>query len=178
MIEEWRPIAGYQDYEVSNLGRVRSWRIRGNTTKPVTTPRLLKFAMCGSKRKYRAVKLYRNNVGKSHRVHRLVLEAFVGPMPEGLECRHINGKSIDNRLSNLCYGTHLENMDDQKKHGTGVHPSGEKHGMSKLTESDILTIRSKYAAKELNQYELAEEYGIHQTNVSLIVRGLHWRLTS
>src|SRR5689334_22814272 len=124
MEEEWKSVSGYSDYEVSNLGRVRSWRIKGNTTKPVTKSRLLKFATCGHKQKYYAVKLYRDNVGKSHRVHRLVLEAFVGPMPEGLEVRHLDGDSFNNRLDNLAYGTHAENMEDQKRHGTAVNLVG------------------------------------------------------
>lgn len=175
MEEEWRRIFGYEDYEISNLGRVRSWRIKGRTTKPVTTPRLLKFAMCGSGRRYQAVKLYKNNIGKSHRVHRLVLETFVGPMPEGLECRHLNGVSTDNRLSNLAYGTHVENMADQTAHGTSVNPCGEQHGMVRLTEDDVRSIRSRYEAKELNQYELAREYEVHQTTINLIVRRVRWK---
>lgn len=53
---------------------------------------------------------------RTFRVHRLILEAFVGPCPEGMECRHLNGDKADNRLANLSWGTRQENMDDKRKH--------------------------------------------------------------
>lgn len=55
---------------------------------------------------------------KTFRVHRLVLEAFVGPCPEGMECRHLNGVRNDNRLANLAWGTKEENYADCRAHGS------------------------------------------------------------
>ena len=46
------------------------------------------------------------------RVHRMVLEAFVGPCPEGMQCRHLNDVKNDNRLNNLAWGTRKENSAD------------------------------------------------------------------
>ena len=54
---------------------------------------------------------------KTHKAHRLVLEAFVGPCPTGLETRHLNGVRNDNRLDNLAWGTPAEQMDDILRHG-------------------------------------------------------------
>ena len=51
-------------------------------------------------------------------VHRLVLLAFAGPCPKGMECRHLDGNPQNNNFSNLCWGTHQENMDDRVRHGT------------------------------------------------------------
>ena len=51
-------------------------------------------------------------------MHRLVLAAFVGPLPEGKEVCHNNGNPGDNRLENLRYGTKSENNLDRVKHGT------------------------------------------------------------
>lgn len=51
-----------------------------------------------------------------HYVHRLVLQAFVGPCPDGLECRHLNGDPTDNRVENLAWGTPSENRQDMWKH--------------------------------------------------------------
>jgi hypothetical protein len=175
MEETWKPVVGYEGYEVSDQGNVRSWRIKGNTKKPVTTPRLLKAWKHGHGRKYCAVKLSKDNKGHTISVHRIVLEAFVGPMPEGQECRHLNGNPEDNRLENLAYGTHLENMDDLRRHGTHARLHGVEHGCAKLTEQDVLEIRALYADKKYNQYELASMYGIDQTNVSLIVRRKKWK---
>lgn len=68
---------------------------------------------------YLMVALYdgRGMSGRKDRyIHRLVLEAFVGPCPEGMEARHINGDHQDNRLENLCWGTKEENMKDRVLH--------------------------------------------------------------
>lgn len=52
------------------------------------------------------------------RVHHAVLAAFVGPKPDGALRRHLNGDPRDNRLVNLAYGTHSENVYDKVRHGT------------------------------------------------------------
>lgn len=174
MNEIWKPIPEFPGYEVSNLGQVRSWKIRGRTTRPVTKPRLLTQTPRNSNRKYLSVKLYRDDIGHTFSVHRLVLEAFVGPMPAGQEVRHLNGDETNNSLTNLAYGTHEENIADQRAHGTMVRLNGESHGGSVLTDSDVLEIRRIYAAGEMNQYQLAEKFGVHQTNISLIVRRKKW----
>lgn len=51
-------------------------------------------------------------------VHRLVLEAFRGPCPEGLEALHGDGNTSNNHLQNLRWGTRLENREDSRRHGT------------------------------------------------------------
>jgi len=48
--------------------------------------------------------------GNSRLVHQLVLEAFKGPCPPGMECLHKNHTPGDNKLSNLKYGTRSENI--------------------------------------------------------------------
>jgi len=69
---------------------------------------------------YLKVELYMNGQRISRPVHRLVGEAFLGPLPDGLQTRHLNGNGHDNRVANLKYGTHLENMRDSIEHGTHV----------------------------------------------------------
>lgn len=49
-------------------------------------------------------------------IHTLVLEAFVGPCPEGLECRHLDGDAGNNRLTNLRWGSRMENQKDRRFH--------------------------------------------------------------
>jgi len=67
--------------------------------------------------------------------HQLVLFAFSGPCPDGMECRHLNGNPKDNRVENLAWGTHKENMQDAKVHGT--FPYGKKHPGGKLSDDDV-----------------------------------------
>jgi hypothetical protein len=109
--------------------------------------------------------------GNTRVIHRLVLEAFVGPCPEGSECRHLNGDRTDNRLENLAWGTPAENHADQYQHGT--REAGERHHWHKLTALQVKAIRDLYAAGKWNQYDLAALFGTSQPNVSSIVNKQH-----
>lgn len=121
--EEWRPVVGYEGYyEVSDRGRVRSLPrviMRSNGAPQTVRGRILSQQPL-SNGLYMKVDLSRDGGFRSRPVHRLVGEAFYGPLPEGLQTRHLNGNSFDNRLENLRYGTHLENMRDSVEHGTHV----------------------------------------------------------
>lgn len=116
--EKWLPVVGFeQAYEVSDHGNVRSidrvntrgFRMKG---KQLT----LKTDAYG----YKAVTLSWGNKPHTRKVHHLVLEAFVGPRVEGSECLHADGVRDNNHVSNLRWGTHLENEADKAAHGT--HP--------------------------------------------------------
>ena len=109
IIEEWRPIAGYEGvYEVSDQGRVRSLDrlVRANSGWRSTGIRYFTPSPSGKNRKYKKVLL--RNPKKQYLVHRLVLEAFVGPRPDNCEARHLDGDPSNNRLDNLAWGTKAE----------------------------------------------------------------------
>ena len=124
--ENWKPVAGFNgSYEVSDQGRVRSWRKRGGGR--LAAPRLLRPGRCKSG--HMTVMLGRGN---TRYVHHLVLEAFVGPRPEGLDGLHGPGGPGDNSLANLCWGTPEKNLgEDRVRDGTDNR--GEKHPLHKLT---------------------------------------------
>jgi len=114
----WVEVADTQGiYEVDCAGRVRSWHPHLGSG----APRVLKPWPKGPKG-HLAVNLM---VPGRHRrvalVHRLVLAAFVGPCPDGMEVRHIDGDSSNNVLENIAYGTHSENELDKIRHGTHIH---------------------------------------------------------
>lgn len=100
----WVPVPGHPRYDVSDDGQVRS-RVTG-------TPRVLKpFADSSG---HLQVRLYRPQGGHVNAlVHRLVLEAFRGPCPDGIEVRHLDDNPERNVLSNLAYGTRSENQVDR-----------------------------------------------------------------
>lgn len=116
MTNNWKQIPGYDGrYEVSDDGFVRSLNDRFGRV------RLLTPTLTGSEGgvRYHQVHLTRSDGGKAHPyVHRLMLEVFIGPKPDGMEGRHLNGDSLDNRVENLAYGTHGDNTTDQVGHGT------------------------------------------------------------
>lgn len=106
MSEVWRRIAGASDYEVSDQGRVRSLKSGGLILKP---------------RRHNGYLMVTLPVGGTslHRfVHVLVLTAFVGPTPDGLQTRHLDGTRTNNHVENLAWGTRRENMADKHVHGT------------------------------------------------------------
>lgn len=110
---------------------------------------------------------------KTLRVHRLVLLAFVGPCPEGMECRHLNGIKTDNRLANLCWGTLRDNVEDNLR--LAVYHHGEGHSCARLTEADVRAIRARYATGGVLLRHLAEEYGVKLTTVHAIVQRRSWK---
>lgn len=118
--EEWRSLAPrFPMYEVSNLGRVRSWRPYNRLTLPyLMTPTL---ALNG----YYCVKLI-DASGKNCNptLHSLVAHGFLGPRPAGAVIRHLDGTPTNNDPANLKYGTVTENLDDSVRHGT--HPEARK----------------------------------------------------
>lgn len=151
-VEEWKFVPGTGDYyKVSNLGRVRSAErtiIRSDGLKmkyKEGRPRL------GSKNPdgYRELRAYSNSKYRTIGVHRAVLAAFVGPCPEGAEVCHNNGIRDDNRLSNLRYGTHSENMHDVLIHGkswqlnTTHCPAGHEYIDRNLVPSTIRSTGSR-----------------------------------
>jgi len=71
-------------------------------------------------------------------LHRLLLDAFVGPMPKGCETRHLDGNRRNNALSNLCYGTRQENVSDRTKHGS---LAGTNHPKAIINEAIVRQIR-------------------------------------
>lgn len=105
--ERWRAVVGFEGrYEVSDLGRVRNSR----------TDHVLSAAT--SRSGHQRVVLCRDGKGKDMYVHRLVLMAFVGPCPEGMEGCHNDGDATHNDVDNLRWDTRAENNRDAVRHGT------------------------------------------------------------
>lgn len=119
MTEYWKPVVGYEGlYEVSNRGGVRSVdrissagsRLKGVTLAQFKTPHgYIRVGMC------------KQGETKTLLVHPLVLEAFVGPRPDGSDCRHLNDQPDDNRVENLQWGTRSQNTYDSVRNGSHIN---------------------------------------------------------
>lgn len=154
----WRPIPDYEAYEVSDEGQVRR---NGRILKmqPLPTGHL-------------TVSLSKHPHRKQASVARLVLLAFVGPAPSETEVRHYPDRDpANNRLENLSWATRLINVRDRIEHGTDN--TGERHGMSKLTKNMVAMIRE--TGRTRSQRVLAEEFGVNQSTISLVLNGERWR---
>lgn len=114
--------------------------------------------------------VYQENVAGPKAVHRLSFEFHIGEIPEGLlVCHKCDVRRCFNP-DHLFAGTDLDNMRDAVQKGR--IRSGETHQSSKLSDKQVAEIRERYSWENVSQYELAEEYGCSQSNVSMIVLGL------
>lgn len=118
--EEWRPIPGYAGYEASSLGRVRSVdrMVKGGYGLPRTAKGRVRVATPGWKG-YLDLVIRVDGVRKNRGVHQLVALAFLGTRPEGatMVC-HRDGNNTSNVPGNLYWGTHIDNEQDKRRHGT------------------------------------------------------------
>lgn len=106
-MSEWREIEGYPDYQVSDDGKIKSFKYKSE--------RIMKTRK--DKDGYLLVGLSKNNNVKTMKVHRLVAETFI-PNPDNLPVvRHLNDIPNDNRLENLAWGTDKDNTNDLIRNG-------------------------------------------------------------
>lgn len=170
---EYRDILDFPGYRISRCGCPQSCRMRGTRTRggQLIAPWRDMKVRVNERWGHRFVDLRRD--GRNHRcyIHRLILEAFVGPCPEGQECRHIDGDPANNNLDNLAWGTPAENQADRVRHGTSNR--GERHGLSKLTVDKVIEIRRRVAGG-MSRREAAATFGIHQTCVDALVNRKTW----
>jgi hypothetical protein len=154
MTENWVPVPG-TNLSVSDLGRVRGVR-RAILRQQISSGGYPQIT-------------HRTGQKRHFKVHRLILLAFVGACPPGMQCRHLNGDKTDNRLANLCWGTRAQNMADKVGHGTSNR--GERGGGSKLKEHQVREIRS---AGAVSNTVLARRYGVTSQQIGQIRLGKSW----
>lgn len=167
---QFKIIDGFPDHRVGDDGSVWSRVKRGSHGGRETAWRRLNghLAHCG----HIYVSLGRCG---SFLAHRLVLQAFRGPCPEGQECLHIDGDPGNNRLSNLRWGTPKENGEDMVRHG--VSPRGERHGLAKLTEGMVRAIMAERDRSGAGARSIAALLGLPAAMrgaVGGVIRGQTW----
>ena len=179
MTEEWRPVVGFPHYAVSSLGRIR--RVLPDAYGRGSDQCLTPVRHNGG---YYQISLHNCGRQSVRLMHRLVCEAFHGPAPsKDHHAAHNDGCRTNNRADNLRWATASENNRDKIAHGTIVrgdaHPSrrtpeilprGSAHRNSKLTEDQVLAIRSDTRIQRV----IAKDYGVTQSVISGIKRHAHW----
>ena len=157
-MERWLPVTGF-DYEVSDRGRVRN--LRGHI-----------LAQFPDKQGYLQVWLSRNGKATSRRVHRLVGEAFLGPLPPAMQTRHGPAGIRANGVADLRYGTPRENAEDKQRDGAQVR--GSAVPTAKLSEDIVRHCRARRAAGVTWQ-SLADEFGVSRRAMFFAVSGRTWK---
>lgn len=110
-------------HEIPGLGGMY-FASRGGEIYSAYTDKVLKQPVGRSG--YPQISTYVNGARRTRPVHLLVARTFLGPAPEGMEARHLNGNRLDPRLENLRYGTKSENMQDKRTHGTNYELNKEQ----------------------------------------------------
>jgi hypothetical protein len=169
----WLDIVGWEFYEVSDEGQIRSKGIYANVRgggRAFRKGRILKPLKSG---KYLHVSLVApDGRKKTFNIHTLVLNAFRGERKEGQECWHIDGDAHNNHLANLVWGSSSENIEDRALHGRHDF-KGEKHPMAKLTEVEVRWAREQYGRASTR--EIARVLGVNPSTVYSCVNGKNWK---
>ena len=165
-MENWKKIQGFEDYSVSDMGRVR----RDTPGPGAQAGRILKGKI--NKEGYELVLLSNKGKKTMFTIHRLVAKAFIPNLKNLPEVNHLNGKN-DNSVKSLEWSTRSDNVQHAYDNGLCRGPIGEKQGRSKLKEFQVLEIidLSKIG---LTQNEIKEKYGISQGLVSKILNKKTW----
>lgn len=154
--ENWKCIIEYPNYEVSNLGRVKS----------IKTGRILSQRISNG---YFRINLY-NGYYRTYSVHRLMLIAFIGKQQDKPIVNHKNGIKTDNRLENIEWCTysynnqHAYNMGLKK--GAWLNKFGENHHSSKRVWQ--FDINDKLVKEFVSTTEAFSITGINRTSISMV----------
>lgn len=165
--EKWFDCHGFENYEVSNLGRVRSKdRVdsMGRVKKGVV--RKLKLKKTG----YLHINLAGTSIVKTVAVHRLIASSIISPPPfDGAQVNHKDGNKQNNNIENLEWVTSKENTIHARATGLAVNPKGID---SKLTQYRTIATNIKTGDEfELIGKRMMQEFGFNQSCISDCARG-------
>jgi hypothetical protein len=170
--ERFRDIPGFPGYRVGDYGSVWSCRRRGPSGK--TAPGMWRLLKPKVDRQGRKVATLKDGDGRRRymQVHRLVLMAFVGPCPEGMEACHFPDRDPrNNALVNLRWDTRKSNFADRDTHGTTAR--GERVGRSKMT-ADAVRLMRRMRSRGVPYGQLAQAFGVSKSQISRIVQRQSW----
>lgn len=154
-MNEFTVIKGHERYEINCDGIIRNAE-----TKAIKSQYIGSTGYC-------MVSFSYQNKSKTQRVHRLLMSTFSPIGDENAHINHKNGDKIDNRLANLEWCTHQENMTHAFRYGL-ANNTGEKNGQSKLTEIQVKKIKL-LLSQGVTQQKIANEYGVSRS----CILGIH-----
>lgn len=174
--EIWKPIEGFPDYEISNMGRIKSLeryvKYKDGRNRLIAE-KLLKY---GNSKGYRIANLF---YGKKHfykAIHILVLIHFIGPKPTPIhQGNHEDSDILNNWWTNLNWMTPKENTNHAIIAGVSNDMKGENNWNSKLTKQQVKEIRKLHSTKRYTQREIGKIFGLRPNYVGEIIRYNLWK---
>lgn len=170
---EYRAIKGFRRYLIGNDGSVWSCISRGGRTRGMITTNWHRMSPDRLHAGHNRLALLDDN-GRAHRfrVSHLVLEAYIGPRPEGCIACHGPAGPTDDSVGNLSWGTSASNAADRTRDGTEL--LGEDKPQAKLTTSDVLMIRQMRREGRTLKY-ISDRLLVSIAQVSNIVNNKQWK---
>lgn len=167
--ELWAAIAGWEGvYEISTLGRVK--RLTGS--RGHFPGKILNGTISYWGYPMVVLKSRQNGMIRGAACHRLMAEAFLGPIPEGMEVNHRDGIKTNNQLENLELVTRQGNIDHACATGL-INNKGERNSQSKLTAAQVIEIRN-LASEKVPSSVIASRFKIRISHVRRLVTRKQW----
>lgn len=159
-VEIWKDVVGYEGYyEVSNFGRIL--KLKG----PTKIKTIVKGFLV---RGYVNVHFCVNNIKRQHRVHRLVVEAFIPNIDNKPHVNHIDSNRSNNHISNLEWCTPFENVTHAIVNGRRSPVKGKDHPSSRAI--DVLDSNMNFVKTYSSINEVAEDLGVLNTVITRHLR--------
>lgn len=169
--ENWKGIIGYENYyRVSSFGRIKALSIRKKRGRFYHTQSEKIVKIRPGSRGYVKVHLCVNGKRKDFNVHRLVATAFVENPGNKEQVNHIDGVKTNNFYKNLEWNTPLQNIHHAMSTGLADN-NGEKGGLSKLKNADVLFIRES----NLSYSVLSKKFGVYISTIQKIRSRHTWK---
>ena len=170
--ESWQPVKETLGrYWISDMGRLATmnhYARDGHAGK-------VKIMKPAETEGYMKTMITINGKSRTIGIHRLVAEAFLGERPEGFDINHKDGVSTNNRLDNLEYCTHSENVLHSYRHGLQKLPKGSLNPYAKLTEEQVIEIRLRFKPYVVMMKDLTIEYGVKKATIKDVVTRKSWK---
>lgn len=157
-MEVWKKVEGFENYEVSNFGNVKSLNYNGTNKEKFLKIRFLKTGYC-------RVNLCKNGKSTDFYIHRLVAISFLLKKDIDNQVNHLDGNKLNNNVSNLEWCNQSENMIHSYK--IGLQKIGEKNSKSKLSNTNVLEIKKS----KLPYPELANKFNVSKSLICMIKKG-------
>jgi hypothetical protein len=162
MMEIWKTVEGLDEYQISNLGNVKSFRLNKSG----------KAMIARKSQRYLMVKMR----GKDKKIHRLVAETFI-PNPDNKpQINHIDGNRHNNHCSNLEWVDTSENYWHAMNLGLIPRKFGEANPAAKLTATDVMIIREVWAKfGKGSQVQMCKYYNVGGFIIGAICTRKRWK---
>lgn len=113
--------------------------------------------------------------GKTQLAHRVSYQLFIGEIPTGMLILHKCDVPSCVNPNHLYIGNQLDNMNDATKRKRFPPRIGEGNGRAKLTEKDVLVIRSDFKGTPVSARKLGEKYSVTKEAIMAIIKRKSWK---